>query len=333
MVDEKAFVNGVVALLATGGSTNHTMHLVAIAAAAGIQLSWDDFAELSAVVPLLARVYPNGSADINHFHAAGGIQFLVGTLLDAGLLHEDVHTVAGSGARPLPPGAVPGGRRAGVAGRARRVLRPGRAAAGVATRSRADGGLRMLAGNLGRAVIKVSAVPREHRVVQAPARVFTTQEAFKAAFEAGELDRDVVVVVRGQGPQANGMPELHKLTPALGVLMDRGHRVALVTDGRMSGASGKIPAAIQLTPEAAARRPARPLADGDVDPARRPVARSTCSSADGTRPARPGGRAAVRGSLDRHRARAVRPAAPRRRPRRPGRERVRPASRRSTSVP
>jgi phosphogluconate dehydratase len=263
VVDVKSVVNGVIALLATGGSTNHTMHLVAIASAAGIELSWDDFSELSSVVPLLARVYPNGSADINHFQAAGGVQFLVSTLLDAGLLHADVKTVAGAGLdryrqepvlvegvlqwRPGPPHSLDTD-----------VLRP------VSEPFAADGGLRMLSGNLGRAVIKVSAVKPEHRVVEAPARVFTSQEAFSAAFQAGELERDVVVVVRQQGPQANGMPELHKLTPALGVLMDRGFKVALVTDGRMSGASGKIPAAIQVTPEAAVGGPLARVRDGDV---------------------------------------------------------------------
>ncbi|MEV6606037.1 phosphogluconate dehydratase [Kutzneria sp. NPDC051319] len=263
MVDVKAVVNGVVALLATGGSTNLTLHLPAIAAAAGIQLGWDDFAELSAVVPLMARVYPNGSADINHFQAAGGVPFLVGQLLDAGMLHEDVQTVAGPGLNryrqePFLDGDKVVWRDGPVESLDPAVLRP------HDDPFSADGGLRMLAGNLGRAVIKVSAVAAEHRVVQAPARVFTTQEAFTAAFKAGELDRDVVVVVRNQGPQANGMPELHKLTPAMGVLMDRGHRVALVTDGRMSGASGKIPAAIQLTPEAATGGPLARVRDGDV---------------------------------------------------------------------
>jgi phosphogluconate dehydratase len=263
IVDVKAVVNGVVALLATGGSTNLTLHLPAIAAAAGIQLGWDDFADLSAVVPLLARVYPNGSADINHFQAAGGVPFLVGELLDAGLLHPDVNTVAGPGLDRYrqEPFLVDGAavwRDGPTESLDPAVLRP------YGDPFSADGGLRMLAGNLGRAVIKVSAVSVEHRVVQAPARVFTTQEAFTAAFKAGELNRDVVVVVRNQGPQANGMPELHKLTPALGVLMDRGHRVALVTDGRMSGASGKIPAAIQLTPEAATGGPLARVRDGDV---------------------------------------------------------------------
>ncbi|NKQ52926.1 phosphogluconate dehydratase [Amycolatopsis sp. K13G38] len=263
VVSEKSVVNGVIALLATGGSTNHTMHLVSIAAAAGIELTWDDFAELSSVVPLLANVYPNGSADINHFHAAGGVQFLIGTLLDAGLLHEDVRTVAGDGLSRYrqEPVLTESGlvwRDVPTQSLDLDVLRP------VSDPFAADGGLRMLSGNLGRSVIKVSAVAPGHRIVRAPARVFTTQQEFSDAFRAGELNRDVVVVLRGQGPRANGMPELHGLTPALGVLMDRGYQVALVTDGRMSGASGKIPAAIQLTPEAAAGGPLARIEDGDL---------------------------------------------------------------------
>ncbi|GAB3571966.1 phosphogluconate dehydratase [Amycolatopsis endophytica] len=263
VVSERSVVNAVVSLLATGGSTNHTMHLVAIAAGAGIQLTWDDFSDLSAVVPLLASVYPNGSADINHFHAAGGVQVLVGTLLDAGLLHEDVRTVAGNGlshyrSEPILEDGVLTWREVPARSLDEDVLRPAH------NPFAADGGLRMLSGSLGRAVIKVSAVAPEHRVVRAPARVFTSQEGFTSAFRAGELDRDVVVVIRNQGPQANGMPELHGLTPALGVLMDRGHRVALVTDGRMSGASGKIPAAIQVTPEAATGGPLARVRDGDL---------------------------------------------------------------------
>jgi phosphogluconate dehydratase len=263
LVDERSLVNAVVAVLATGGSTNHTMHLVAIAAAAGIALTWDDFAELSPVVPQLATVYPNGASDINHFHAAGGVQFLIGELLDAGLVHADVRTVAGDGleryreAPELVDGELiwrPIGRESGDEA----VLRPVRAPFAP------DGGIRVLEGTLGRAVIKVSTVAPELRVVEAPARVFDHQSEFLAAFEAGELDRDFVAVVRHQGPRANGMPELHKLTPALGVLVDRGHRVALVTDGRMSGASGKVPAAIHCTPEAAAGGPLAYLRDGDL---------------------------------------------------------------------
>jgi phosphogluconate dehydratase len=263
VVDERSIVNAVVALLATGGSTNHTMHLVAIASAAGIELSWDDFSDLSSVVPLLARVYPNGSADINHFAAAGGVQFLVGELLDGGFLHGDVRTIAGPGLDRYrqEPLLIDGELiwRDGP----RKSLDPA-VLRGLDDPFAADGGLRMLAGNLGRAVIKVSAVAPENRVVEAPARVFTSQQAFADAFKAGELERDVVIVVRQQGPQANGMPELHGLTPPLGVLMDRGFKVALVTDGRMSGASGKIPAAIQLTPEAAVGGPLARVRDGDV---------------------------------------------------------------------
>ena len=264
IVDEKAVVNGVVALLATGGSTNHTMHLVAMARAAGIDLRWDDFADLSAVVPLLARIYPNGKADINHFHAAGGTAFLVRELVGAGLMHPDVQTVAGPGmgAYTTEPMLVDGRltwRDGPTESLDLDVLRP------VDDPFDKDGGLRMLAGNLGRAVIKTSAVVPEQRLVEAPARVFGDQSEFQAAFEAGELADDLVAVVRYQGPKANGMPELHKLITPLGVLQDRGHRVALVTDGRMSGASGKIPAAIHVTPEAAAD--ASPLArvrDGDL---------------------------------------------------------------------
>ncbi|MGW1678642.1 phosphogluconate dehydratase [Saccharopolyspora sp. NPDC002376] len=263
IVDERAIVNGVVALLATGGSTNHTLHLVAIAAAAGIELSWDDFSDLSAVVPSLAKVYPNGSADINHFAAAGGVQTLVGELLDAGLLHADVKTVAGPGLdryrqQPFLEDGELVWRDAPRKSLDPDVLR------GVDDPFAPDGGLRVLEGNLGRSVIKVSAVSAEHRAVTAPARVFDDQHEFTAAFQNDELDHDVVVVIRNQGPQANGMPELHGLTPALGVLMDRGHQIALVTDGRMSGASGKIPAAIQLTPEASAGGPLARVRDGDV---------------------------------------------------------------------
>ena len=264
IVDEKAVVNGVVALLATGGSTNHTMHLVAMARAAGIDLRWDDFADLSAVVPLLARIYPNGKADINHFHAAGGTAFLVRELVGAGLMHPDVQTVAGPGlgAYTTEPMLVDGmltWRDGHTESLDLDVLRP------VDDPFDKDGGLRMLAGNLGRAVIKTSAVVPEQRLVEAPARVFGDQSEFQAAFEAGELSDDLVAVVRYQGPKANGMPELHKLITPLGVLQDRGHRVALVTDGRMSGASGKIPAAIHVTPEAAAdASPIARVRDGDM---------------------------------------------------------------------
>jgi phosphogluconate dehydratase len=264
IVDEHAVVNGVVALLATGGSTNHTMHLVAMARAAGIDLRWDDFADLSAVVPLLARIYPNGKADINHFHAAGGTAFLVRELVSAGLMHRDVQTVVGPGldAYTTEPMLVDGRltwRDGPTESLDLDVLRP------VDDPFDKDGGLRMLAGNLGRAVIKTSAVVPEQRLVEAPARVFGDQSEFQAAFEAGELTDDLVAVVRYQGPKANGMPELHKLITPLGVLQDRGHRVALVTDGRMSGASGKIPAAIHVTPEAAAdASPIARVRDGDL---------------------------------------------------------------------
>jgi phosphogluconate dehydratase len=262
VVDERAVINGVVALLATGGSTNHTLHLPAMAAAAGIQLTWNDIADLSAVVPLLARIYPNGSADVNHFHAAGGTAYLIGELLDAGLLHPDVKTVAGHGLgayrrEPALDGPTLTYRAGPVTTLDTEVLRP------VEAPFAADGGLRILQGNLGRAVIKVSAVAAERHVIEAPAVVFDDQHAFLAAFDAGQLDHDLVAVIRYQGPSANGMPELHKLTPALGVLQDRGHQVALVTDGRMSGASGKIPAAIHLSPEAAVGGPIGRIRNGD----------------------------------------------------------------------
>lgn len=265
IVDEKCIVNAVVALLASGGSTNHSLHIPAIARAAGILLDWQDMAELSAVVPTLAKLYPNGSADVNHFHAAGGTPFLISTLLDAGLLHRDVNTVLGQGLeayrqepylqsgdlalawRPAPSASID-----------ENVLRP------VDRPFSAEGGLRLMEGNLGRGIMKISAVAPEHRVVEAPARVFADQAELAAAFQAGELERDFVAVVRFQGPRANGMPELHKLTPFLGVLQDRGYKVALVTDGRMSGASGKVPAAIHLYPEAHEGGPLARLRDGDL---------------------------------------------------------------------
>ncbi|QWZ07055.1 phosphogluconate dehydratase [Nocardioides panacis] len=264
IVDERAIVNGCVALLATGGSTNHTLHLVAIARAAGIILTWDDLSDLSAVVPLLARVYPNGKADVNHFHAAGGLAFTVHSLLKAGLLHDDVHTVAGHGLWRYTTEARLDGtgvtwEEGPKASHDTDVLR------GADDPFSRDGGLRMLDGNLGRAVIKTSAVRPEHRQVKGPARVFEDQNDFLQAFQDGLLDDgDFVAVLRFQGPAANGMPELHKLTPALGVLQDRGQRVALVTDGRMSGASGKVPSAIHLTPEAAVGGPLARVQDGDL---------------------------------------------------------------------
>jgi phosphogluconate dehydratase len=264
VVDEKAVVNACVALLASGGSTNHTLHLVAIARAAGIALTWQDLSELSGAVPLLCRIYPNGPADVNHFHAAGGIGFLVRTLLEAGLLHEDVTTVMGRGLSAYTREPVlRDGELTWVEGTTRSldpdVLRPAEAPFA------ADGGLKVLGGPLGTAVVKTSAVRPEHRVVTAPAVVFEGQAEFLTAFSQGRLDgRDLVAVLRYQGPAANGMPELHKLTPALGVLQDRGQRVALVTDGRMSGASGKVTAAIHVTPEAALGGPLARVRDGDV---------------------------------------------------------------------
>ncbi len=264
VVDERVVVNGIVALLATGGSTNHTMHLVSMAAAAGVQVTWEDFDDLSRVVPTLARMYPSGTADVNHFRDAGGTPFLVGTLLDAGLLHGDVLTLAGPGLARYrrTPVLDDAGRLGWVDAPAvsgdRTVLRP------TSDPFAPDGGLRVLRGTLGHAVIKVSAVAPEHRLVQAPARIFTDQAAFLVAFSRRELDRDVVVVIRDQGPSANGMPELHALTPSLSAIQKRGHQVALVTDGRMSGASGSIPAAIHVTPEAVHAGPIARLRDGDL---------------------------------------------------------------------
>jgi phosphogluconate dehydratase len=261
-VDERAIVNAAVGLLATGGSTNHAIHLPAIARAAGIRIDWQDFDELSAAVPLIARVYPGGAADVNQFHAAGGMAFTIRTLLDAGLLHGDIPTVGGASLANYArdPVMVDGALdwQDVPASRDESILRA------ASNPFRADGGMRLVTGNLGRAIFKTSAVDEERWTIEAPARVFEDQESVQAAFKAGELDRDVVVVVRGQGPQANGMPELHKLTPALGVLQDRGHKVALVTDGRMSGASGKVPAAIHLCPEAMGGGPIARLRDGDV---------------------------------------------------------------------
>jgi len=263
IIDEKAIVNGLVGLHATGGSTNHTMHLIAIAAAAGLQVTWDDMSDLSDATPLLARVYPNGVADVNHFHAAGGMGFLIQELLESGHLHEDVKTVWGEGLsgyrveakliedkltfEPAPKeSALP------------KVL------TGTKAPFQETGGLKLLTGNLGRSVIKVSAVKPEHRVVEAPARVFHGQEGLQAAFKAGELTGDMIAVVRFSGPRAVGMPELHKLTPSLGILQDRGFKVALLTDGRMSGASGKVPAAIHMTPEAMDGGPISKIRDGDL---------------------------------------------------------------------
>jgi phosphogluconate dehydratase len=264
MFDERSVVNGVVGLHATGGSTNHTIHLIAMAEAAGIRLTWQDISELSEVVPLLARVYPNGLADVNHFHAAGGLGFLIRELLDAGLLHEDVQTVWGEGLRPYaieaglgPDGAV-ARREAPALSGDEKVLAP------FAKAFQPTGGLKVLKGNVGAAIIKTSAVKPERRVIEAEAMVFDDQEALNDAFKAGLLDdRDFVAVVRFQGPRANGMPELHRLTTVLGILQDRGRKVALVTDGRMSGASGKVPAAIHVTPEALDGGTIGKIRDGD----------------------------------------------------------------------
>ncbi|GAA5172721.1 phosphogluconate dehydratase [Modicisalibacter zincidurans] len=262
-INEKAIVNAMIGLLASGGSTNHTLHLVAMAGAAGITINWDDFAELSAVVPSMTRIYPNGQADVNHFQAAGGMSFLIRELLDAGLLHRDIDCVFGGDLsdytrEPFLDNGELVWREGPTESLDPDVLRP------ASNPFSPTGGLAVLDGNLGRGVIKISAVKPEFRRVEAPVRLFSDQNELKAAFDAGELDRDVVVVVRFQGPRANGMPELHKLTPYLGVLQDRGHKVALVTDGRMSGASGKVPAAIHMTPEAYDGGPLARLREGDV---------------------------------------------------------------------
>lgn len=262
IVDEKAIVNAMVALLATGGSTNHLIHWVAVAHSAGIVIDWNDFSDLSDVVPTLAHVYPNGSADVNQFQAAGGPGLIIRELLDAGFMHEDVLTVRAGGIReytrePALAGAALAWHELGNS-KDETIVRP------VAKPFSATGGLKLLQGNLGRSVIKVSAVPDDRHVIEAPARVFDSQEALHLAFNAGDLNRDVVCVVRWQGPQANGMPELHKLTPPLAVLQGKGFKVALVTDGRMSGASGKVPAAIHVSPEAAAGGPLAKVRDGDL---------------------------------------------------------------------
>lgn len=263
VVDEKAIVNGMIGLHATGGSTNHTIHLIAMAAAAGIQITWQDMSDLSDVVPLLTRVYPNGMADVNHFHAAGGMGFLIDQLLNSGLAHDDVKTIWGSGLHvyaqepkliddriKMEPAAKESGNE--------NVLTP------CNKPFAKNGGLKLLKGNLGQSVIKISAVKPEHRVVEAPAKVFHSQDELNDAFKAGELNEDVIAVVRFSGPKAIGMPELHKLTPPLSVLQNRGIKVALVTDGRMSGASGKVPAAIHMTPEAVDGGPIAKIKDGDV---------------------------------------------------------------------
>jgi phosphogluconate dehydratase len=263
VVSEKAVVNAIVGLLATGGSTNHTIHLIAIAKAAGITIDWDDFCELSTAVPLLARVYPNGIADVNHFHAAGGLALIVRELLDAGLLHDDVKTILGDGLRrfcvePFIANDRLEWRDGPTESLDKEII------ASVASPFDQEGGLRLVKGNLGRAVVKISAVAEEYHSITAPARVFTSQDHFKRAFNDGELDTDFVAVLANQGPAAIGMPELHKLTPYLGVLQNQGHKVALLTDGRMSGASGKVLSAIQATPEAARGGAIGKIRDGDM---------------------------------------------------------------------
>ncbi|MCO6389758.1 phosphogluconate dehydratase [Aliihoeflea aestuarii] len=264
MIDERSIVNGVVGLHATGGSTNHTIHLIAMAAAAGIKLTWQDISDLSDVVPLLARVYPNGLADVNHFNAAGGLGFLIRELLDAGLLHEDVQTVWGEGMRPYAVEAKLGADGNVIRTPAPTISGDDKVLAPFPKAFQPTGGLKVLSGNLGHAIIKTSAVKPERRVIEAPVVIFDSQEELNAAFKAGELDRDFVAVVRFQGPKANGMPELHRLTTVLGVLQDRGHKIALVTDGRMSGASGKVPAAIHVTPEALDGGAIAKLRNGDI---------------------------------------------------------------------
>ena len=263
VVDAKSLVNALAGLLATGGSTNHTLHLIAMARSAGIQIRWEDFDDLSAVTPLIARVYPNGSEDVNAFQAAGGMAFVIRQLLDSGLAHDDVTTVAGPGLRRFQTEPfLDGGKLVWREGTARSlnpdILRP------VDNPFQNHGGLRLMKGPLGRAVMKTSAVKPEHLVIEAPAIVFEDQDALLAAYHRGELNKNFIAVVRFQGPRANGMPELHNLTPPLGVLLDKGFKVALVTDGRMSGASGKVPAAIHVTPEAADGGPLAYVRNGDV---------------------------------------------------------------------
>jgi phosphogluconate dehydratase len=263
ILNEKAFVNGLVGLMATGGSTNLVLHLPAMARAAGVHLTLEDFDDISSVVPLMTKVYPNGLADVNHFHAAGGLQFMIGELLDAGLLHDDVKTIAGDGLSRYAQEPVLADGQVSYRDGAKetlndKILRP------VGDPFQKTGGLKQLHGNLGHGMMKVSAVAPERRVIEAKARVFHTQEAVKDAFKAGEFTEDTIVVVRFQGPKSNGMPELHGLTPSLAVLQDRGLKVALVTDGRMSGASGKVPAAIHVSPEALGGGPLAKLRDGDL---------------------------------------------------------------------
>jgi phosphogluconate dehydratase len=249
MVTEKTIVNAIIGLLATGGSTNHTIHIIAIARAAGIIINWDDFSDLSSVIPLLARVYPNGAADVNHFHAAGGVGFVMRSLLENGLLHDDVNTILGQGLlnftkEPCIENGKFAWREGAKESLNTAIVRP------VSDPFKPEGGIKVLKGNIGRSVIKTSAVGNEHLIVQAPAMVFDEQEDFIAAFKRGELNKDLIAVLAFQGPKQNGMPELHQLTPSLTILQKRGYKVALLTDGRMSGASGKVPAAIHMVPEA-----------------------------------------------------------------------------------
>jgi len=263
VVDEKAIVNAIVGLLATGGSTNHAIHIPAMARAAGIIVDWSDMSDLSGIVPLIAKVYPNGTGDVNHFHAAGGMGLVISELLEAGLAHGDILTVWESGFDAYRDEPVEDAEQNLIWERVSES-RNSDMLCTVSAPFHKDGGMKLVEGNLGRAIFKTSAVPEDRLTVEAPCRVFETQEAVKDAFKNRELDRDVVVVVRFQGPRANGMPELHALTPTLGLLQDRGHKVALVTDGRMSGASGKVPAAIHVTPEALGGGPLALLQDGDV---------------------------------------------------------------------
>ena len=263
ILDEKAWINGIVGLMATGGSTNLVLHIPAMARATGVILEPQDFADISQIVPLLAKVYPNGLADVNHFHAAGGLPYLIDQLLSAGLLHEDAMTIMGPGLHNFARQAVLKEGAVGYTAAPKqslndKILRP------INDPFQASGGLQNLTGNLGTAVVKISAVAEDKRLIEAPAAVFDSQAAVKKAFQSGALKRDVIVVVRYQGPSANGMPELHNLTPFLAILQDRGHKVALVTDGRMSGASGKVPAAIHLSPEAADGGPIAQIEDGDM---------------------------------------------------------------------
>lgn len=264
MIDERSVINGLVGLHATGGSTNHTMHLIAMAHAAGIILTWEDISDLSDIVPLLARIYPNGPADVNHFHAAGGMGFLISQLLKGGLLHDDVRTVWGEGlaAYAIEPKLNSDGTVAREPA-SKQSANP-KVLSTIDAPFQDNGGLKVLSGNLGKSVIKISAVKAERHIVEGPAKVFDNQQALQDAFKAGELEEDFIAVVRFQGPRAVGMPELHKLTPPLGVLQDRGFKVALVTDGRMSGASGKVPAAIHMTPEALDGGPIARIRDGDM---------------------------------------------------------------------